>query len=373
MFNYLRDFRLRYGKAPGLTAIKNDHPGWQMESVSEPLEYVIDKFAGYCKARKARTLLFHLAAALDDPDPSRRENIDSEFLEAARELAADIPSAGIHQFSDMQARLEQYEHEKETGRTKRVMWGFKSLDEATDGLQPHEIAVVSGFTGSGKSTMLMQLTRNAYTMGNKILYISLEMEAGTILRRLDSMESPFSYGHLKKLSLTQDELSRYRDRSLSMEHADKDIIVVDSIRNCTPDHVYAETVKHKPDLVVVDYVSLMRSGQAHHKGAKNWEVLSDITRELKQNARILKVPIIAAAQTNRSGAKEGAEMDNIAYSQSIIQDADIMIGLHADQEMKDANERHIRLRKNRDGPLAEFYARWDYKNMDFREKRMMET
>ncbi len=373
MFRYLRDYRLRYGKAPGLAAIKNDHPGWQMENVNEPVEYVIDKFVGYCKARKARGLLYELAEALDDPNPERRENIDGEFLEAARMLAADIPSAGIHQFSDMQARLEQYEEEKETGKVKRILWGFKSLDEATGGLEPHEIAVVSGFTGSGKSTMLMQLTRTAWAYGNKVLYISLEMEAGKILRRLDSMEAPFLYSNLKKFNLSEAELNRYRDRAISLHNADKDIIVIDNIRNCTPDHIYAETVKHKPDLVIVDYISLMRSGQPGIKGAKNWEVLSEITRELKQNARILKIPIIAAAQTNRSGAKDGAEMDNIAYSQSIIQDCDIMIGLHADKEMKDANERHVRLRKNRDGPLAEFYARWDYQNMDFREKRMMEN
>lgn len=372
VFRYISDYRLTYGKPPGLAAIKNDIPGWQMENVSEPVEYVVDRFVGYVKARKARGLLYELAEALDDPDPKRRENIDAEFLEAARVLMADIPSAGVSRFSNMLERLDEYEDQKETGDVKRVMWGFKTLDEATGGLQPHELATVSGFSGCGKSTMLMQITRNAWTYSNKILYISLEMEANAILRRLDAMEAPFDYNSFKKFNLSESEINRYRDRALSLQEAEKDIIVIDDIRNCTPDHIYSETIKHEPDLVVVDYISLMKSGSANNK-AKNWEVLSDITQELKQNARILKVPIICAAQTNRSGAKDGAELDNIAYSQSIVQDSDIVIGLHADKEMKDANLREIRLRKNRDGPLKEFMAKWNYENMDFREKRMMET
>lgn len=346
-----------------------------MENVSEPVEYVVDRFIGYVKARKARGLLYELAEALDDPNPQRRENIDNEFLEAARTLISDIPSEGVSLFSHMQERLDQYEEEKETGPSKRVMWGFKTLDEATGGLQPHELATVSGFSGCGKSTMLMQITRNAYAYGNRILYISLEMEANAILRRLDAMVAPFNYNAYKKFNLSAAELERYQDRALSLQgdESSQDIIVVDNIRNCTPDHIYAETIKHSPDLVVVDYVSLMRSGQPNKSGSKNWEVISDITQELKQNARILKVPIIVAAQTNRSGAKDGAELDNIGYSQSIVQDSDIVVGLHADKEMKDANVREVRLRKNRDGPLKEFMARWDYGNMDFREKRMMET
>lgn len=345
-----------------------------MENVTEPVEYVIDRFIGYVKARKARALLYDLAEALDDPDPKRRENIDNEFLEASRLLVSDIPSAEISRFSDMTDRIDEYEDQKETGNIKRVMFGFKTLDELTGGMQPHEIVTVAGFSGTGKSTMLMQLTRNAYTVGNKVLYISLEMEANTILRRLDAMTSPFNYNNFKKFNLTASELERYRDRALSLQqNASKDIIVIDNIRNCTPDHIYSETIKHEPDLVVVDYISLMRSSKPQGKNDTHWNVITDITRDLKQNARILKVPILAAAQTNRAGAKDGAELDNIGYSQSITQDSDIVIGLHADKEMKDANVRQIRLRKNRDGALKEFYAKWDYQNMDFREKKMMEA
>jgi hypothetical protein len=61
----------------------------------------------------------------------------------------------------------------------------------------------------------------------------------------------------------------------------------------------------------------------------------------------LGVPIIAMAQTNRSGGKDGAELDNVGYSMSIVQDSDIVIGLFADEEMKDAKEMQIRLNKNR--------------------------
>ena len=106
--------------------------------------------------------------------------------------------------------------------------------------------------------------------------------------------------------------------------------MLDGGRNVTPDTIYAEMVRHKPGLVIIDYLSLMRSSVSSRQDGI-WQRLTDITAELKMIARTMKIPIFAAAQTNRSGGKEGAELDNIGYSMSVVQDADISLGLFADE------------------------------------------
>jgi replicative DNA helicase len=120
-------------------------------------------------------------------------------------------------------------------------------------------------------------------------------------------------------------------------------------------------------LVIVDYVQLMRSSRPQQRGYNQWSMLTEITQDLKQIARSVGIPILAAAQTNRDGGKQGAELDNIGGSISITQDADVAVGLYADDDMKDAKTMQIRLMKNRRGKLGKFDSRWDHEKGDFKE------
>jgi replicative DNA helicase len=228
---------------------------------------------------------------------------------------------------------------------------------------------VAGFSGLGKSTLLMVMAYNMWMRGFNPLFISLEMERRVIMRRWDAMATGIDYWKLKHLELEEVSLADWRVAADQITHKPCDITVIDSLRGCTADHIFSEMIRHKPDVVFIDYLSLMRSARAA-RGSKLWQTLGEITQDLKQNARTLKIPIIAAAQTNRSASKEGAELDNIAYSISAIQDPDIVIGLHADEEMHKAKRMEIRLNKNRDGKLGRFYAVWDHDKQHFREEIM---
>ena len=238
-----------------------------------------------------------------------------------------------------------------------VPFGFRSLDEWTGGIQPHEFVSVAGFSGLGKSTLLIVLAFNMWLRGFTPMFVTLEMEAKAILRRFDAMSTGIDYWKLKHLDLPEVEIETWREAAEKIQHKACDIPVIDSIRGCTPDHIFAETIRHKPDVVFLDYIGLMRSSHPQGRGASMWQTLTEITQDLKQNARTLGIPIVAAAQTNRSGAKDGAELDNIGLSISIIQDPDIVLGLFADDEMKEAKRMEIRLIKNRDGKPRELQGR----------------
>lgn len=368
MFDYIVVHYRRYNAPPSIEAIKNDRPKWEFLYPEDPLEYLIDRFIGVVKRRYAQDFAVELAQRADDPDSGH--DIDLQFLEVARKLALLVPSTQVARFKDMGQRIDDYERTKAEGKSVGVPFGFRSLDEWTGGIQPHEFVSVAGFSGLGKSTLLIVLAFNMWLRGFTPMFVTLEMEAKAILRRFDAMSTGIDYWKLKHLDLPEVEIETWREAAEKIQHKACDIPVIDSIRGCTPDHIFAETIRHKPDVVFLDYIGLMRSSHPQGRGASMWQTLTEITQDLKQNARTLGIPIVAAAQTNRSGAKDGAELDNIGLSISIIQDPDIVLGLFADDEMKEAKRMEIRLIKNRDGKLGSFKAVWDHQGQNFREEVM---
>lgn len=232
----------------------------------------------------------------------------------------------------------------------------------TYGIQPHEYVTVFGASGIGKSTFSQWMLFNAWMQNKTPMYISLEMEANALFRKWDTMLMRFKYSDLKGHTLREETLASWKEEAEKVAARPNDIIVMDDVRGCTVDRVYAELTRWKPDLLCLDYINLMsvRSSYGH-----TWEKITFLTQELKQIARTLKIPIIGIAQANRAAFQQGATLDNIAGSISAVQDADLVFGLHADDEMRQEKKSELRLLKNRDGMVSNTYLFWAPETMTF--------
>lgn len=360
-----------YGSPPSLKAFQSEHPDFDLDLVQDPLAYIIDKFNIMAKRRLAQEMVLDLAEATKDPD--KGESIDLYFLEASRKLATLVPSTEVHNFvGDMEKRIADQEKMQKEGKTPGIPFGFPTLDKLTGGILPHEFNTVAGFSGFGKSTMLKAVAFNVWFNGKTPLIVTLEEEKTIVAQQFDAMAASLDLVKMRQLGLAPEDFDRWKKIRDQLRETTAEIPIIDNLRYATPDAIFAETVRHKPDLVIVDYISLMRSGRPGQRGVSMWQSITEITQDLKQNARTLMIPILAAAQTNRSGGKDGAELDNIGNSISIIQDSDKVIGLFADDEMKERKEMEIRINKNRRGPLGKFKARWDHSTQEFRELQMQD-
>lgn len=369
VFEYVSAHMRRYKAPPSLSAVQDDKPDFEWEHTQDPLDYICDKFLKLAKRRLAQEMVVELAQLTEDP---KEEDLDLRFIEVSRKLATLVPSTEVSRFKEgFEKRIDQYEKDVKEGHRPGIPFGFPKLDEWTGGIQPHELVTISGFSGLGKSTLSMVIAHNAFMKGHTPLIISLEMEARQMLRKFDAMTANLDYKGLKQLGLTRAAIEGWRDKVKEIQAMSSEIPILDKIRHCTPDHVFAETIRHKPDLVVIDYITLMRSGRPSRSNSM-WQSVTEVTQDLKQNARTLGVPILAMAQTNRAGGKDGAELDNIGYAISVVQDSDIVIGLYADDEMKERKEMEIRLNKNRDDRLGKFTSIWNHDKMLFREKDLFE-
>lgn len=359
IFRFMADHTRKYRTAPSFQTVRNEFPLHNFELTDESVSYLQDEFLKRVKRRYAIESIRDLTEAVDNP--KLMGDLDSLFLEKSREFATLVPSAQVSRFSDMDKRIEDYE--RGIGVSPGIKTGINTIDEAIGGIQQHEYVTISGWTGTGKSTLGQWFLFNSWMQGRTGMMISLEMSKEALWRKWDTMYQNFEYNRLKKGQLTEEEVERWRENAAKLKGKPHDIIVLDSIRGCTVDRVYGELTRWQPDICCIDYITLMSDGRAG--GAKMWEQVTYLTQALKQVANTLKIPIIGIAQTNRAGAQGGAEMDNIAYSVSIIQDSDLVFGLHQDEEMKKEKRMQLRLLKNRDGYTTNVDLSWRMETMEF--------
>jgi hypothetical protein len=103
----------------------------------------------------------------------------------------------------------------------------------------------------------------------------------------------------------------------------------------------------KPDLIIIDYVDLLRSKRS--KGDRKEEI-DDIYVSTKGLARELKLPIWSVSQVNRAGAKDDIiEGDKAAGSYDKIMITDVAISLSRKKEDKVSGTGRFHIMKNRYG------------------------
>lgn len=359
IWKFMTEHYRRYKIAPTFDTVYMEFPEYNFELSGESVQYIKDKFKRQIMRRYAAESLLQIAEEIDDP--ISEYEVDSLFMEHSRRLATILPTSKLHAFKDMEDRIAEYEMynpDEDLG----IKTGLPAVDNLTMGIQPHEYVTIFGPTSVGKSTLAQWMLFNAWTQNKTPMLISLEMEANALFRKWDTMLMNFEYHNLKAHSLRESEIERWKSKAAEVAARPNDIIVMDDVRGCTVDRVFAELTRWQPDILCIDYITLMSTRNSY---SQSWEKITYLTQELKQVARTLKIPIIGVAQANRSAFQQGATLENIGGSISIVQDSDLVFGLHSDEEMRDRNAMELRLLKNRDGMVGNVDLWWEPNTMTF--------
>lgn len=354
----------KYKTNPSVEAVLRDNEDFKFVVASDSLEYLFDEFSKLVVRRESMHGLMEISKLVNDHD--RILSIDNELISLGTSISQMFLQGNPTRFSDMYSRIKDYEEREKEDNYLGIQMGIPEFDKLTFGIQPHELVTISGWSGVGKSTLSQYIAYNAYIQGFNPLIISLEMEASAILRKLDIMSTHLQYEKLKSLSLSDSEKKKWEKEAERASNAKSDITVLDDISDCTVEKVYSIGKQYKPDLLIIDYITLMKFTSAK---VANWEKIQYLTQSLKQLARDVDFPpIIAVAQANSEAAKDGATLSNLGYGKSIGMDSDIVIGLHQDPEGKMASmkQMEVRLNKNRDGEKTVAKMYWDMSKMLFR-------
>ncbi len=239
-----------------------------------------------------------------------------------------------------------------------VPTGFHDLDHLLGGLQKSDLIIVAGRPGMGKTSWLLSVALNAARAGARAAIFSMEMSNEQIVQRLISSETGISTHNLRLGKLDE------REWALFVEATDKLSglrVNLDDTPALSPlqlrskcRRLYSE---HGLDLIMVDYLQLMSSGTGYNENRV--QEISYISRSLKQVARELNIPVLAAAQLSRAVEQrqdKRPQLSDLRESGSIEQDADVVVFLYRDEVYNENTERpnqaDVIVSKHRNGPTG---------------------
>ncbi len=279
----------------------------------------------------------------------------SLFAVTERRLRKELVPINIA-ISDYYDRIEHlYEHR---GEPLGVPSGFVDLDRLLGGLQKSDLIIVAGRPGMGKTSWLLSVALNAARARARVAIFSMEMSNEQIVQRLVSSETGISTQNLRLGKLDDREWTLFVEATGNLSNVR---IFLDDTPAQSPiqmrtkcRRLYAE---HGLDLIMVDYLQLMNSGSGRVENRV--QEISFISRQLKQLARELNVPVLAAAQLSRAVEQrqdKRPQLSDLRESGSIEQDADVVMFIYREdaynENTEKVNQADILVSKHRNGPTG---------------------
>lgn len=248
--------------------------------------------------------------------------------------------------------------------------GIGELDKMITGLNKSDLIILGARPGMGKTSFALNIVRNvAMNTGRTVCFFSLEMTRDQLAQRMLSSEAGIKSEKLRTGELDDKEWARLAQAGAALSEAN---IYFDETSAITVPEMKAKLrrMKPAPDLVVIDYLGLMKSAKATENRVQE---VSEITRNLKIMAKELKVPVVVCAQLSRGTEAKGKShkpaLSDLRESGSIEQDADIVLFLYRetyydnektdDEDRGDPNKAECIVAKNRHGEIGTVNLHWD--------------
>ena len=222
--------------------------------------------------------------------------------------------------------------------------GYGPFDNLlSGGLRAGELTLLAARPSVGKTAFALDIAARIASREIPVAFLSLEMSCEQLTIRLMARESQVNTilttrGRMGTSKLTADEMTRLASaaaevRTWPLFMEDEGIDDLDKIVAKIRGKYRACAAEGKPlGLVVVDYLQLVRLPPAARRDIRAVEV-GEVSRELKNLARELGVPILGLAQLNRQVESRDTKrpfLGDLRDSGSLEQDADNVFFLYRD-------------------------------------------
>jgi replicative DNA helicase len=244
---------------------------------------------------------------------------------------------------------------KAKGKITGITTGFPTLDYMLDGFHDSELIIIAARTSIGKSAISLQMAETEAISNVKVAFLSLEMPNTSLTLRLMAKESNIDQTKLRRGLLRQSDFAGIMEAggklyNLPLDLYDKPNMSIDDVLR------EARWLKrqNRIEILFIDYMGLIKY---RDQGIPRFEQISAVSKELKQLARELNIPIVVLSQLGRQSEGKVPSVADLRDSGSVEENSDVVILLHRDRK-DDQEDTKVIIAKQRNGPLGEVKMRF---------------
>ncbi|MDO8610941.1 MAG: DnaB-like helicase C-terminal domain-containing protein [bacterium] len=250
-----------------------------------------------------------------------------------------------------------------------IQTGIPVLDTSFVGFEKGTSTVIAAFTSGGKSTFILNISRNIFQMyDKKVLVIPLEMPADQWARKYNSLDCLVKYSDLrtgKPITSGDNGVDRFdevknkileRKKLISEKNGDYKILAAPAACYTWEDIIRELDEKlpeYRPDIIFIDYLALISMRDIDED--KRTDKLGELAKKIRSYAQINNISTVIAVQLNRSSIIRKSNkkimdigLDNLEDSNKIGEDADSVLALKISPGMM-----IVDILKQREGPTVQ--------------------
>ncbi|MDP3725140.1 MAG: replicative DNA helicase [Nanoarchaeota archaeon] len=351
---------------------------------SVPSSAHIVHYANIVREKRVRRDLLRAASEIGEKalDPENFEEILDQVEKRIFSISQLSQTQKFVRVKDeLAASFERFQRIHEEGVLRGVPTGFSKLDSILSGLQKSDLILLGARPSFGKTSLALDMARNAAHAGFSVGIFSIEMSIEQVMDRLIASEA--------QVPLWKMRTGRLRDETdfELIQHALGKLSELKIFIDDTPSPSILQMrsmarrlqIEHGLDLAIIDYLQLIKP---RTDSTNMVQQVTEISRGLKSLARELNIPVLALSQLSRGVDKREGDktprLSDLRESGSLEQDADVVMFLARKDREAYGSEKHdalsdedrnlvrVVIAKHRNGPLGDVKLKFDAERVSFR-------
>lgn len=233
------------------------------------------------------------------------------------------------------------------GNTPPIPTGFITLDKILEGGLHPGLIIVGAISSLGKTTFCLNIADMLATVGQDVLFYSLEMSRFELIAKIISRrtaiacimdEKPMNnaktnlgvsdFKRWANYSPAEKELLQTCMNEFSLKAA-QNLYIHEGMQNIGTERIRQDVQKHefytgRRPVVIVDYTQILKTPDIHMTDKQKTD---ENVVELKRISRDYNIPVIGISSFNRDNYKEPVSMAAFKESGAIEYTSDVLIGL----------------------------------------------
>ena len=239
----------------------------------------------------------------------------------------DIKPAFKNREEALKEWMEHYDREKLNPGGCLCPTGYPKLDECLGGgMVNGGLYIIGARPGVGKTTFVLNMADRISNRGEAVLFVSLEMSSVQITSKNIAIESGVGYTRLLNATVTKGQYETAINKCDEM--LNKPFYIMDASPVTLPEIEAAARQCPELKCIFIDYLGLI--DPSDRKGGI-YEQVTQTSRELKQMAKRLDIPVVCLCQLNRNSMQQAdkrPKLSDLRDSGAIEQDADAVLLLY---------------------------------------------